>query len=87
MAEDKEIQQALEHIRGLARNEAVRVTQHAQQEMAEDGVTLDQVLATIAVGSIIEYYPEHRRGAGCLINGLTPSAARCTSSARPTVRF
>lgn len=73
MADDKEIQRAIEHIRGLAHDEDVRVTQHAQQEMVADGVTLDEVLEAIAVGTIIEDYPEHRRGACCLLHGLTSS--------------
>ncbi len=73
MAEGEEFQQAIAHIRDLARDEKVRVTQHAQQEMAEDGVTLDEVLSAVEVGAIIEHYPVHRRGACCLIHGHTPS--------------
>ena len=44
---------------------------HAQQEMVEEGVTLDDVLEAISQGQILEDYPHHRRGACCLLNGLT----------------
>lgn len=62
---------ALEQIRAQADLENVRVTQHAQQEMAEEGISLDEVLEAIATGGILENYPDHRRGACCLLNGVT----------------
>ena len=61
----------LRHIRELAAAEQMRVTQHAQQEMVEDDATLDDVLAAIQSGEILENYPEHRRGACCLLGGYT----------------
>jgi len=68
----------LEQIRAQADIENIRITQHAQQEMAEEDITLDEVLEAISTGQILENYPEHRRGACCLINGVTkkgPSSA------------
>lgn len=62
---------ALERIRLLARQEKIRVTQHAQQEMIEEEITLDQVLEATSTAQILEYYPEHQRGACCLIYGQT----------------
>jgi len=61
----------LEHIRTQADIENIRITQHAQQEMTEEDITLDEVLEAIATGQILENYPEHRRGACCLLNGVT----------------
>lgn len=61
----------LEQIREQADTENVRVTQHAQQEMIEEGITLDEVLQAIAAGEILEDYPSHRRGACCLLNGVS----------------
>jgi len=61
----------LERIRAQAATETIRLTQHAQQEMVEENITLDEVLQAIATGQILENYPEHRRGACCLLNGLT----------------
>ncbi len=76
----------LKRIRAQANVENIRVTQHAQQEMAEEDIMLDEVLEAIATGQILENYPEHRRGACCLLNGLTqngrPLHIVCTT-ARP----
>jgi hypothetical protein len=60
----------VEQIRAQAAAENFRVTQHAQQEMVEEDITLDEVLQAIATGQIVEHYPEHRRGACCLLSGL-----------------
>ena len=64
--------------------EAVRVTQHAQQEMAEEAFSYDDVVHAVANGEIIENYPEHRRGACCLLSGRTelgrPAHIVCTST-------
>jgi hypothetical protein len=60
-------------IREQARTEEVRVTQHALQEMVEDGFTLDDVLFGCQNGEVLENYPEHRRGACCLLWGRTRS--------------
>ncbi|MFQ6035063.1 MAG: DUF4258 domain-containing protein [Sedimentisphaerales bacterium] len=62
---------ALEQIRAQADVENIRITQHAQQEMAEEDITVDEVFEAIATGQILENYPEHRRGACCLLNGFT----------------
>ena len=78
----------LEQIRAQADIENIRITQHAQQEMAEEDITLDEVLEAIFTGQILENYPEHRRGACCLINGVTkkgrPLHIVCTT-ARPVL--
>ena len=61
----------LQNIHIKAKEENIRITQHAQQEMAEEDIILDDVLESIASGTILENYPEHRRGACCLLNGVT----------------
>jgi hypothetical protein len=61
----------LENLRTLAAIQKVRITQHAHQEMVEEGITFDMVLETAMSGEILENYPEHRRGACCLLGGLT----------------
>jgi hypothetical protein len=61
----------LERIRAQAVAENIRITQHAQQEMAEEDITLDEVLEAISTGEILEDYPRHRRGACCLLNGFS----------------
>jgi hypothetical protein len=72
-SKDDHVDTALERIRAQAAAESVRVTLHAQQEMSAEEITLDDVLQAIACGQIVEDYPEHRRGACCLLNGLTAS--------------
>jgi len=63
---------------------AFRVTQHAQQEMVEEEISLEELLAALRRGEILEYYSEHRRGACCLVHGLTdegrPLHVVCTTA-------
>lgn len=65
------LEAVLERIHTQAATENIRITQHAQQEMVEKDITLDEVLQALATGQVLENYPEHRRGACCLLNGLT----------------
>jgi hypothetical protein len=66
-----DLEAMLERIRTQAAAEDIRITQHAQQEMVEEDITLDEVLQAIATAQILENYPEHRRGSCCLLNGFT----------------
>jgi YgiT-type zinc finger domain-containing protein len=66
-----EFENLLAGVRSLAADEALRVTQGAQQEMVEDASTLDEVLQAIRNGEVLEDYPEHRRGACCRVDGFT----------------
>jgi len=50
-----------------------RVTDHADEEMAADALTLDQVLHATRGGEIIEDYGEDRPYPSCLIFGSSPS--------------
>ncbi|HEX6778967.1 MAG TPA: DUF4258 domain-containing protein [Ktedonobacterales bacterium] len=61
----------LAKLREQAAAQTIRVTQHAQEEMDAEEITLDEVLEAIASGHILENYPEHRRGACCLLYGQT----------------
>lgn len=66
-----DLDEIIRRIRIHAKEENIRITQHAQQEMVEEDVTLNEVLEAIAVSEILENYPSHRRGPCCLLNGLT----------------
>jgi hypothetical protein len=61
----------LETIRAQAVAEQLRITAHAQQEMVEEDITLDEVLQSIIAACILEDYPEHQRGPCCLLLGET----------------
>lgn len=63
-----ENENTLAGIRSLAVAEAVRVTQHAQQQMTEEGVTLNDALQAVGRGEILEQYPGCPGGACCLLN-------------------
>ena len=82
------LEAVLERIYAQAATENIRITQHAQQEMVEEDISLDEVLQAITRGHILEKYREHRRGACCLLNGLTqnsrPLHIVCTT-ARPVL--
>ena len=65
-----DVEAAFERIRAQAAAEDIRITQHAQQEMVEEDITLDEIMEAIATGQILENYPGHRRGACCLLNGF-----------------
>jgi hypothetical protein len=83
-----DVEAVLRRIRAQAAAENIRITQHAQREMVEEDITFDEVLEAIATGQILENYPEHRRGACCLLNGFTqggrPLHIVCTTT-RPVL--
>lgn len=64
----------LRSIREKAMAQQIRITQHAQQEMAAEAIGLDDVLHALAKGQVIERYPYHRRGPCCLIHGVDTAA-------------
>ena len=69
--EAAKLESALARIKSQAAAGAFRVTQHAQQEMVEEEISLDEVQSALQRGEILEPYPEHRRGACCLVSGQT----------------
>lgn len=75
-------------VRGQALSGHFRVTQHAQQEMVAESIGLDDALHAIATGQVLEDYPDHRRGACCLLYGMDASGRDihvvCTT-ANPTL--
>ena len=78
----------ISQIRALAESGRLKIPQHAAQEMAEEEIALDDVLHAIGNACLLEDYPEHRRGACCLVYG-TDARSRdihtiCTT-ANPTL--
>ena len=74
----------LARIQAQAATETLRISVHARDEMRDEAITLDEVLEAIMTGEILENYPEHRRGACCLLSGRTAGARPlhlvCTST-------
>ena len=56
-------------VRALAASGQMKITQHAAQEMTAETITLDDVLDAIDNARLLEDYPDHRRGACCLLYG------------------
>lgn len=67
----RDLQDILRKIRRHIESGAFRITQHAQQEMVEENIMLDEVLEAVSRGAILEDYPQHRRGPCCLLSGET----------------
>ena len=61
----------LQKIRAQAAADNIRITQHGHQEMVQVDIMLDEVLQVITGGEVLEDYPDHRRGACCLLSGVT----------------
>ncbi len=74
----------LQNIRAHAAVDNIRITQHGHQEMVQEDIILDEVLQVIAGGKVLEDYPDHRRGACCLLSGVTsrgrPLQIVCTAA-------
>jgi len=58
-------------LRQQAEADAFRVTVHGHQEMVEENVLLDEVRQVLLGGTVVEDYPEHKRGPCGLVCGLT----------------
>ena len=61
----------MQRIRDQARTDNIRITQHAHQEMVEEEITLGHLLEALGTSQLLEHYPQHLRGACCLLGGLT----------------
>lgn len=61
----------VEQLREQASVGDFRLTQHAQQEMAEEDISLAEVLEAVDSAAVLENYPRHRRGPCCLLHGTT----------------
>lgn len=74
----------LRRIRDQARSENLRITQHAHQEMVAEDIALDQLREAIETSELLENYPQHQRGACCLLAGQTsggrPLHVVCTTA-------
>src|SRR3954464_4462134 len=70
-SDPNDLEVILDRIRDQAVREVLRITQHAQEEMTEEEIALNDVLESLRSCQILENYPEHRRGSCCLVCGYT----------------
>lgn len=79
-----DLAEVLRGIRDKLQAGEFRITQHAHQEMVEENISLVEVLEAMSTGVILEDYPQHRRGACCLLSGETtagrPLHVVCTTN-------
>ena len=61
----------VEQIRRQEKSGDFRISRHALEEMAEEGISLEETLEAIEGAEVLEDYAEHRRGPCCLLNGKT----------------
>ena len=50
-----------------ASQDAIRISIHAHQEMVEEDISYDEIREVLSNAHILENYPEHKRGACCLV--------------------
>jgi hypothetical protein len=58
-------------LRQQAGNDAIRITLHAHREMVEEDITLREVCDVLLDATLVENYPDHKRGACCLVCART----------------
>jgi len=54
-------------LRDQAERDAVRITIHAHQEMVDEDISYDDVKEVLHDARVVENYPDHKRGACCLV--------------------
>lgn len=59
----------IEEIVQAIQADRIRITDHAVEEAEDDRLTLDEILASVFRGEIIEKYPKRKPYPGCLICG------------------
>ncbi len=60
----------IESILRTIRENQFRISNHAVEEMENDGIYLDDVLHSVEKGEIIEEYPKSRITQSCLLLGM-----------------
>lgn len=69
---DRDPGKILARIRRCFERGEVLLTQHARREMAAEKVTVDELVEAVSTATLLEDYPEHRRGPCGLLSGETP---------------
>lgn len=59
--------ETLRSVQQLVAREEVRVSEHGYDELAEDGILVDEVLRGVPDAQLIEDYPEYPKGSCVLV--------------------
>lgn len=57
----------LEAVRRLIERSDVRISEHGYDELAEDGLTVTEILEGIADAKVVEDYPDYPKGRSVLV--------------------
>ena len=60
-----------DRLRRQAKADRLRITVHAHQEMVEEDISLGDVIGVLCQATLVENYPDHKRGSCCLVCGQT----------------
>lgn len=79
----------VESIRKAFQSGAYRLSLHAQKELLEDRFSVDDLEGAMAKASLVEDYPNARRGPCCLLSGVALDGRKmhvvATSGSEPLV--
>ena len=56
-------------LREQAATDCLRITVHAHQEMVDEDISMDEIRDVLIRATMVENYPEHKRGSCCLVCG------------------
>lgn len=56
-----------QHFASLIKTGDVRVSEHGYDALADDGLTVDELLEGISAATVVEEYPDYPKGAAVLV--------------------
>jgi hypothetical protein len=59
--------ETFELVRALVVAGEVRISEHGYDELADDGITVSEILAGVEAGIVVEDYPEYPKGRSVLV--------------------
>lgn len=81
----------IDGIRAKVALDQFEFSQHAVDQSIVREISVNEIREAIAVGEVIENYPEDKYGPSCLILGFTetdrPLHVQCSYSSRPLVKI